>query len=59
MGIQVWSHDNAYFATFLKTDMVFFREDLMLWVISTVPLLVIEAGKVFLFGWSRVFPSAQ
>ena len=47
-SIQVWSHHNAISAKFLKTSLMSFSECLMLLAVSTVPLLVLEARKVFI-----------
>jgi len=47
-GLQVWSHHNAFLAKFLKTSLMSFDDCLMILAISTVPLLVLEARKVFL-----------
>ena len=47
-GIQVWSHHNAMLAKFLKTSLMSFGDCLMILAVSTIPLLVIEARKVFL-----------
>ena len=47
-GIQIWSHHNATLAKFLKTSLMSFSDCLMILAISTVPLLVIEARKVFI-----------
>jgi hypothetical protein len=46
IAMQVWSHYNAFLATFLKTGMVSPRDGLMLFAISAAPLLVLEARKV-------------
>ena len=47
-GLQVWSHHNAFLAKFLKTSLMSFDDCLMILAVSTVPLLVLEARKVFL-----------
>ena len=47
-SIQVWSHHNAILAKFLKTSLISFSDCLMLLAVSTLPLLVLEARKVFL-----------
>ena len=47
-SLQVWSHHNAMLAKFLKTSLMSFSDCLMLLAVSTVPLLVIEARKVFI-----------
>ena len=47
-GLQVWSHHHALLAKFLKTALMSFGDCLMLLAVSTVPLLVLEARKVFL-----------
>ena len=44
--IQVWSHHNAWLASFLKTSIIPLSDCLMLLAISTIPLLVLEARKV-------------
>jgi Ca2+-transporting ATPase len=47
-GLQVWSHHNALLAKFLKTSLMSAGDCLMLLAVSTLPLLVLEARKVFL-----------
>ena len=47
-GLPVWSHHNAFLARFLKTALMSFSDCLMILAISTVPLLVLEARKVFI-----------
>jgi len=45
IGIQIWSHYNAWLASFLKTSLLPVSDCLMLLAISVVPLLVLEARK--------------
>ena len=45
-SIQIWSHHNAWLASFLKTSLLSVSDCLMLLAVSTLPLLVIEARKV-------------
>jgi Ca2+-transporting ATPase len=51
-SVQVWSHHNALLAGFLKTSLLSLSDCLMLLGVSTLPLLVLEARKVFL-PWER------
>lgn len=45
LGIQVWSHHNEWLARFLKTSLMSFGDCLMIFAVSTVPLLVLEVVK--------------
>jgi Ca2+-transporting ATPase len=47
-SIQIWSHHNAWLASFLKTAQISVRDCLMLLAVSTLPLLVLEVRKVIL-----------
>ncbi|MEQ1862170.1 MAG: cation-translocating P-type ATPase [Chthoniobacteraceae bacterium] len=47
-SIQVWSHHNVILAKFLKTSLIPLSDCLMLLAVSTIPLLVLEARKLFI-----------
>jgi Ca2+-transporting ATPase len=56
-SIQVWSHHNAILAKFLKTSLISFSDCLMLLAVSTVPLLVLEARKLFIRHGTAQLPA--
>jgi Ca2+-transporting ATPase len=45
-SIQLWSHHNAWLASFLKTSLLPVSDCLMLLAVSVLPLLFLEARKV-------------
>ncbi len=47
-ALQLWSHHNALLARFLKTSLMSLDDCLMLLAVSSIPLLVLEARKVWL-----------
>ena len=47
-SIQVWRHHNAILAKFLKTSLISFSDCLILLAVTTVPLLVLEARRLFI-----------
>jgi Ca2+-transporting ATPase len=46
LGLQIWSHRSALFASFLKTSLIPMPDCFILLAISAVPLLALEAAKV-------------
>jgi len=44
---QIWSHHNEWLGSFLKTEMIGLKDCIMLMGVGAIPLLVLEAYKLF------------